>query len=300
MDSSAKRSREGQENLDEGARRAGPLAAIARIALASFRLPTRMAAAFSEHPEMNNVIRPRWLAIFAIAALSLGGIRLAAQRLLPGAHQRLVQQYCQQIKTLPDEKAARFVARLSKNDAEWAEVLIAATADERGLVASTAERELRSLMLRLGQLPGDQRSPHAARLARALATTAPTLPPDRRSLPASLANELVAWPIDSRTIDAAQFIADCESVLLLPITEQAEVRLAAAPSPPEVPLQELSPPPLFIPELVPVESTLAESTSQPPPVVITPEPASPPVSAPPSPNEPQRFVPGRSTRISDD
>ncbi len=250
---------------------------------------------------MRNILRPRWLSIFALAALSFAGIRLASGWLTPGAHQRLVHQYCDQIKALPEDDAARFVARLAKQDAEWSAVLLAASADERPLVAITAERELRSLILRLAQLPFDQRSPHAAELARALATTAPGLPSDRRSLAASLANELIGWPIESQTIDAAQFIADCEAVLLLPIAEQREIRLAAAPATQEVPLQQFSPPQLA-PEVVP-----AESIPSPQPVVIAPEPGPLPVSATPlpmpptsAPNEPQRFVPGRSIRISDD
>src|SRR5262245_52827755 len=101
-----------------------------------------------EQHAMKSVFRPRWLSIFAITALTFAGIRLAAGWLLPGAHERLVQQYWETVRKLPEGKAARFVAHLAENDAEWAEVLIAATADDRPLVASTAERELRGLVLR--------------------------------------------------------------------------------------------------------------------------------------------------------
>jgi hypothetical protein len=250
---------------------------------------------------MKSAFRPRWLLIFAIAILSLTGIRVGANWLLPGAHQRLVQQYCEQISSLPEDKAARFVARLAEKHSEWAEVTIAAIADDRPMVASTAERELRSLVQRLARLPAEQGSPHVAELARALAAKAANLPPDHRSLAISLAHELIAWPIDGRIVDSAQFIAHCEAVLLLPATEPIEFRVAVAPLAP----QKLSGPPPEL-ELSPAEPS-AESTLPSPPAVLTTDPTLPPAAntapptlAPSSPNEPQRFVPGRSVRISDD
>lgn len=244
---------------------------------------------------MKSVFRPRWLSIFAIAALTFAGVRLAAGWLLPGAHERLVQQYWATVRALPADKAARFVTHLAENDAEWAEVIVVATADERPLVSSTAERELRSLVLRLARMPAEQSSPHIADLARALAKTVPNLPPDRRSVATSIAHELIAWPIGGRMIDAAQFIADCEAVLLLPVAEPIEIRVAAAPP---------APPELSTPLLEPVSlpALQSEPTIQPPPTVLVNEPDLPPttITAQPAPNEPQRFVPSRSIRISDD
>jgi hypothetical protein len=239
---------------------------------------------------MNALFRSRWLTIFAAAALAFAGIRLTASGLLPGAQQRLVQQYRNRILALPEDQAARFVTRLAEKDAPWPEVLVLATADDRPLVAGAAERELRSLVLRLTQLPADESSPQAARLARALALAAAELPPDRRSLMNSLAQQLIVWPIDGRTADAAQFIADCEAVLLLPVAEPIEIRLAAAPPARQ---EQVSPP--GSPELSPAEPAL----QQPPAVLIT-EPALPPAATPPSLNEPQLFVPGRTLRISDE
>ncbi len=239
---------------------------------------------------MKSVFRPRWLSILAIAALSFAGIRLAAGWLLPGAHERLVQQYCQQISAMPEDRATRFVVHLAENNAQWAEVIVAATADLRPAVVSTAERELRSLVLRLSRSPAEETSSAAAHLARALAITAPHLAPDRRILATSLASELLTWPLDGRLVDAGQFIADCEAVLLLPVSEPIEIRVAAAP-----PAQEFSAPSQV--QLPPVIQS--PSVVQPPPVVLTTEPV-PPLAPPPSPNEPQRFVPGRSIRISDD
>jgi hypothetical protein len=250
---------------------------------------------------MKSVFRPRWLSILAIAALSFAGIRLAAGWLLPGAHERLVQQYCQQISAMPEDRATRFVVHLAENNAQWAEVIVAATADLRPAVVSTAERELRSLVLRLSRSPAEETSSAAAHLARALAITAPHLAPDRRILATSLASELLTWPLDGRLVDAGQFIADCEAVLLLPVSEPIEIRVAAAPPAPQefsAPSQVLEPPlsePQ--PQLPPVIQS--PSVVQPPPVVLTTEPV-PPLAPPPSPNEPQRFVPGRSIRISDD
>src|SRR5215470_12189305 len=120
---------------------------------------------------MNSVFRPRWMSILAVAALSFAGIRLAAGWLLPGAHERLVQQYWLTARALSEDKAAHFIAHLAEDDAEWAEVIIAATADDRPLVASTAERELRSLVLRLARMPAESSAHHVAVLARALAIT---------------------------------------------------------------------------------------------------------------------------------
>src|SRR4029434_3721820 len=96
--------------------------------------------------------RPHSLSVLAIAALTVGGIRVTAGWLRPGAHERVIQQYCQQVRVLPEEEAAHLVARLAEDDAEWAEVVIAATADERPTVANTAERELRGLVLRLRRM----------------------------------------------------------------------------------------------------------------------------------------------------
>lgn len=244
---------------------------------------------------MKSDFRPRWLSIFAVSALIFAGIRLAAGWLLPGAHDRLVQQYWSTVRALPEDKAARFVTHLAENDAEWADVIVVATADERPLVASTAERELRGLVLRLARMPGAQSSLHVADLARALAITVPNLPPDRRSAAKSIVLELITWPIDSHTIDAAQFIADCEAVLLLPVAQPIEIRVAAAPPAPP----ELSTP---LPEPVSLPALQTEPTIQPPPTVLISEPDLPPttITAQPAPNEPQRFVPIRSIRISDD
>src|SRR5437868_10946682 len=124
---------------------------------------------------MKAVCRPRSLLILAVAALTSAGIRLTASWLLPSAHQRLVRQYRDQVQALPEEQAARLVTRLAKKDSEWAEVIVLATADDRPLVASAAERDLRSLTLRLAKLTADESSPQAPRLARALPATAPNL-----------------------------------------------------------------------------------------------------------------------------
>jgi hypothetical protein len=255
---------------------------------------------------MQHALRPRWLLILTIAALGFAATRLTATWLLPSAHQRLVKKHCDQILALPEEQAARLIARLAEKDDHLAEVIVTATADDRPLVASAAERELRSLILRWTSLPAAERSPRAARLARALATTAATLSPDRRMLAKSLAAQLIDWPFDSQTADAAQFIADCESVLLLPLTEPIEIRVAAAPPA----AQELSAPPQAPQEssILPSGPDLAPSEPpiQSPPAVLVTEPTPPPAGAlpsavaPPATNEPQRFVPGRTLRISDD
>jgi hypothetical protein len=79
-----------------------------------------------------------------------------------------------------------------------------------------------------------------------LAQEAPQLPAERRHLAHALARRLIEWPVDGRRVDAAQLIADCESVLMLPRLEPreaakddepAEIRVAATPAAQEQPPQ---------------------------------------------------------------
>src|SRR5207249_4101605 len=144
------------------------------------------------------------LSILVLATITFAGIRLTATRLLPGTRERLIERYCSEIRALPEEQAARFVSRLAEKDAQWTEVIVAATADDRPLVASAAESELRSLVLRWAALPPAGSSPRAATLSRALAEMAAKLPPDRRSFARSIAQQLIVWPIDGQVVDAAQ------------------------------------------------------------------------------------------------
>src|SRR5438046_8308263 len=61
---------------------------------------------------------------------------------LPSAHERLIKRYCDEIRALPEEQASRFVSRLAETDVQWTEVIVAATADDRPLVATAAESEI--------------------------------------------------------------------------------------------------------------------------------------------------------------
>jgi hypothetical protein len=210
--------------------------------------------------------------------------------LLPGTRERLIERYCSDVRTLPEERAARLVSRLAEKDGQWSEVIVAATADDRPLVASAAESELRSLVVRWATLPAAESSPRVAALSRALNETAASLPPDRRSFARSLAHQLIVWPVDGSVIDVAQFIADCEAILLLPVVEPVEIRVASTPPP-------VRPEPTA-PQEGPVLPPTELPPEQPPPVLIS-ETIPPPAPAPKSPSEPERFVPDRSLRITD-
>ena len=156
-------------------------------------------------------------------------------------------------------------------------------------------------MLRWTRLAVDESSPRAARLAHALAATAENLPADRRAFVRSLAHELTVWPVDGRVVDAAQFIADCQTVLLLPLTEPIEVRVAAAPA---ARLNEKGSGVFGDEESNSDENQLPPRTPDPlppaPPTVLTIEPSPPPAATATPSNAPQLFVPGRSLRISDE
>jgi hypothetical protein len=135
-------------------------------------------------------------------------------------------------------------------------------------------------------------------MARLLAQHAPRMAPPERELAQSLAQRLLDWPIDSRQIDLAQFIADCDAVLRLPSSAPEELQLAAAPAPQardaEVPAQppEISQPqPVQPPALIapPIRKDAAAGSPQPDANREAPE-------------EPKRLVPpkAKSMRISDD
>jgi len=231
---------------------------------------------------MKSVSRSNWLSIWLVAALTAALGWFARERLLLSTHDRLTQTYLHEIDVLSDRNAADLVARLAQDDAQWLDVLVPATADDRPIVAQAAESALLDLVTHWSVLPAEASSRQAATLAHLLAQQAQNLSADRCHPHRSLAQRLILWPVDGRIVDAAKFISDCQSVLLLPEVEPQEIRVASAA--PQKPVEEpvATPPPPSPPDAGPAVA-----------------PASPEVTVT-LPNEPARFTAPAAIRISDD
>jgi len=176
-----------------------------------------------------------WLLVLAMTALIVSATALARDWLLADVRDRLSQKYQQRVAAFSERQAALLVRRLAQNDDQWLDALVAAAADDRPAVAAAAETELREMVDRWAELP-QQHSAQIAGLARLLAQQAPLLPAQRRDLAHALVQKIIDLPVDGEHVDAAQLIADCQPVLVLPRAERAELRVAAAtatsPDPP--------------------------------------------------------------------
>src|SRR5262245_31176607 len=171
----------------------------------------------------------RLLLVVAVTAATFAAVWPASAWLLASVRTRLATGYQQSLAELSDQEAARLVRRLAHGDAQWLEVLVQASGDERPDVAKAAATALQGLVARWRTMPPEGTAAGMAKLARLLAQHAPTLPPQRRHLPFLLTQQLIEFPVDGRLIDAAQFIDDCQTVLLLPRSDEPEIRLAAVP-----------------------------------------------------------------------
>jgi hypothetical protein len=249
----------------------------------------------------------RSLRVLAAVALILVALEVAWPWLSPRAHEQLAQRYRQALATASDDAAAKLLTGLAQDDDKWIDLLAESTLDERLPVARAAATALRGLVQRWAALPPSEASPRAAKLAHALAASAPNCQPDSRSLFHSLAEQMIGWPIDGRAIDASAFTADCQTVLMLPVAERLEVRIALAQPPvqpetkPEEPVAD-SAPELVVESPAPILSVEpATPTAVPPPALPPPSTSlQTPVPMSPTTNEPARFVPGRGRHISDD
>lgn len=240
-----------------------------------------------------------WLVVLITAAAVSLGFWPARAWLERGVRTRLADSSRQQIVMLPERAAARFVQQLAGGDSPLVDVLVAASADERPAVAAAAATALRELVERWSARPPEEYSLGVAQLAHTLAEQARTLPADRRLLAHSLMQRLIEWPIDGRIVDSAQFIDDCQAVLLLTRAEPAETRVAA-----------IAPPPSIVSDAS-REPSATSAPGEPPtpdnppaPTISGPEqqapimqPASPPQPGRP---EPGPFKPAGAVRISDD
>src|SRR4051812_35922870 len=238
-----------------------------------------------------------WLRMLSLAALVPLTGWLAWPALRTTTVERVAHQHQAQIAALSDRDAVQVIRRLAQEDALWLDVLVAASRDERPGVAAAAQLELREIVDRWAALPATENSTRASQLAAVLAGHAAEVPPRQRHFMHSLAHRLIDWPIDGQQIDAAKFIANCETVLLLPVLEDPEIRLAATivnslptapaepPTPAVAPVVQMAPPP-------------------PPPQIPAPIVAQEPMTLPQAnhetPVEPKQFLPPKAMRISDD
>jgi hypothetical protein len=242
-----------------------------------------------EDAAMGTEIRFRWLLVASIAVLAVAGAWLLRGWFLDSTRARLTQSYQQRLMLLPERDAARLVQRLAQDQDQWLEILIWASADDRPLVGTTAQRELQDRIDQWASLPLQNSADRAVRLARLLAVYAPSTPPERRHFAHSIAQRLILWPVDGRHLDTASLIADCESVLMLPRADQVEIRVAAAPE-----VREAAPP------------TLVQATPEPPLPQPMPETAAQTPTTEPPPHriessfaEPRPFTAAPGLRIPD-
>jgi hypothetical protein len=168
-----------------------------------------------------------WLTVLALAALVASSGWWARAKLHAWTHDRVASELRTRLGSLPERRAAGLVRQLTESDAEWLDVLVSATTDSRASVAAAAMTSLEQLIEGWSAPGSTDSTPNVAALARLLAEHAPRLPPERVARAQSLAQRLLDWPVDSRRLDAAQLISDCEIVLRLIPAEEAGVRVAA-------------------------------------------------------------------------
>jgi hypothetical protein len=191
---------------------------------------------------MQSRSRLSWL-VLPIGAVIVFATAIFGQRQLRDwTSRQLVRQRREQIAVATDRRAARLVLQLAEDDEQWLEVLVAAWADPRSTVAQAGQVATLGLAERWQSLPSPEGTPRFARLAALLAQHAPQMAPARREAASSLAQQMLDLPLDSRELNSAQFIADCQAVLFLPTAPLDEIRLAALPSAPALPPPASHPP----------------------------------------------------------
>jgi hypothetical protein len=181
---------------------------------------------------------------------------------------------------------------------------VSALADPRPAVADSAENALRSRIQHWSQWRSAEVSPRVATLAGLLAESAERIPPERRPQVQNMAQRLLAWPVDGTLVDAHRLIADCETLLRLPVPPPAELRIAARlPEENDKPAIDLQPeslpesaPPLPLAE-VPLPALPIDNS----PAVAFPRRPDPLEGASrEKPSEPRQFIAPKAIRISDD
>jgi hypothetical protein len=240
------------------------------------------------------------LLALALLAVIAGAAGLGRAPLETWTRSRLLAQQQRQLAKLPAPGAVSLVQRLATDD-DYAPVIAGALGDGRSDVAAAAERALPRMVARWKRMSSTAASPHVASLAAALAAGSESLPPNRRPSAHTLARQLLAWPIDNQTVDAGRLIADCETVLRLPLPIEPPRRLAGldADSKPAA-AAPFANAVLASPPLLADPPTNATSEPLPPLVSGQQAPARLIDANQETPLEPRQFLAPRAARISDD
>ncbi len=154
----------------------------------------------------------QWTIILAIVLLASG---LLVVLLVPGLSpsRLLADRMASQLDTLPDAQVASHMRRVAELGDAGLPVVVKALANPRASVAKAAQDVLRDELDRWSTLEPAQSSPKVARLASLLAETAPLFDSAGKPAASDLAMQILLWPLDTESVDAAGVIADCETVL---------------------------------------------------------------------------------------
>lgn len=219
---------------------------------------------------MNALARHRLLLGLLVATVATGGW-LVRRALYTWTSQQLAKQHQRAIAALPEHKAAALVNSLARDEDQWLAVLATALVDRRPEVASAAQHAINQRAEAWQQLPPDEAAPRAIELVGSLAPLAAQLPPDLQFWAGKLAQQLLLCPTGSRQQEAAQFIADCETIVRSMPAEVGETRLAQATYKPEPPArhgrQEPTPP---VPQLSPGPASTVPQPAIPTPPAFVP------------------------------
>jgi hypothetical protein len=170
-------------------------------------------------------------------------------------------------------------------------------------VADAAVFAIDRLATDWSRLKRDESTPRIALLASELAAIAPKLPGERRRWAQALATRLVIWPLNDAAV-SGQVVADCETVLRLPVDEgtavdYVAVRVAAAErtfEPDTVEVAAPPPPAHELPGSLPAV-ILPESEPTIPRVYGAVEPGRLPDASQERPVRPKQFLPPRAMKI---
>lgn len=240
----------------------------------------------------------RW-SLWGLAVVAVVGSGLIVRdRLGDWTQRQLRQQHVRRIQALPEVQAVTLVRQLVQLDLDAPAVLVPLVFEERAAVADSAADALDRLVADWSRLKREEATPRIAGLASELAAVAPKLPAERRRWAQALATRLLVWPTSDPVV-SGQVVADCETVLRLPVPEESEVRLAAAERSLEADVLEVhAPPPLAhdLPGTLPAASSPEQDPAI--PRVYGPvEPGRLIDASKERPERPKQFLPPRAMKI---
>lgn len=247
----------------------------------------------------------RWLVWMLIAVLGGGAVVAAQFWLRPLRH--LAERLERELDELPPAEVTGHLRQLAALGEHGLPSLVRAMQHPRREVSAGARAVLSEELDRWQLLPPRDAARRLARLARELASAPQPTTPEFHAYASDLATRILLWPVDARTIDQGELIANCERVLLAaaPARQREPLSSAQAASatfvprwpsadntdPPLSPLdQALALPGGDLPlELTGVPSLPPQQRSQPEVLPPGEDPQLTPI-VPPS-EEPRRFFP---------